>query len=208
MAAAAGHLFFATGNLGKLKELKELVGADFQVLSFADVPGSPNVEEDQPTFEGNARKKALANLEATSMPTLADDSGLVVEALGGRPGVLSARYAPGDDLARIQKLLQELIGVPDERRTAAFRCALCLALPGGNVIIEEGECRGRILHEPRGGGGFGYDPVFFVPELGKTMAELTSEEKSRVSHRGNAFRKMRAHLAALRQSSGHALRSS
>ncbi len=196
---AAGRLFFATSNAGKLSELRELVGEDLQVLAFADVPGA-EVVEDQPTFEGNARKKALANMEMTSMPTLADDSGLEVDALGGRPGVHSARYAPGDDLARMQKLLQELTGVPEELRGAAFKCVLCLALPGGKVLIEEGECRGRILHEPRGRGGFGYDPIFFIPELGKTMAELSSEEKSRISHRGNAFRKMRPHLAALRGS--------
>ncbi len=192
------RLFFATGNGGKLKELRGLVGAELSVVSFDDIPGNANVVEDQPDFAGNARKKAVSNLEATGMPTLADDSGLCVDALGGAPGVLSARYAVGDDLARIQKLLQELADVPEARRGAAFRCALALALPGGSVIIEEGECRGTILKEPRGHGGFGYDPVFFIPELGKTMAELTAEEKSRISHRGDAFRKMRPHLLALR----------
>ncbi|MGQ0507227.1 MAG: XTP/dITP diphosphatase [Myxococcaceae bacterium] len=192
------RLFFATRNKGKLKELRELFGNELQVLSFEDVPGMPEVVEDQPTFEGNARKKALANLEATGMPTLADDSGLCVDALSGAPGVLSARYAEGDDLARIQKLLHALTDVPDEKRTASFRCALALALPGNTVTVEEGECQGRILHAPKGRGGFGYDPLFFVTELGKTMAEVTSEEKSRISHRGNAFRKMRPHLLALR----------
>lgn len=192
------RLFFATGNAGKLKELRELVGGDFEVLSNNELPGAPDVDEDQPTFAGNARKKALANLEATGLPTLADDSGLCVDALDGRPGVLSARYAPGDDAARFQKLLAELRDVSDEKRTASFRCALALALPGGRVIVEQGACPGRILRDPKGTKGFGYDPVFFVPSLGKTMAELTSEEKSRVSHRGNAFRLMRTHLMALR----------
>lgn len=192
------RIFFATGNAGKLKELRELVGGELEVLSFSDIPGMPEVDEDQPTFEGNARKKALANLEATGLPTLADDSGLCVDALGGRPGVLSARYAEGDDLARIQKLLGELRDVPDAERTASFRCALALALPGGKVLVEEGGCPGRILHAPQGRQGFGYDPVFLVPELGKTMAEVSSAEKSRISHRGNAFRKMRLHLLALR----------
>jgi XTP/dITP diphosphohydrolase len=120
-----------------------------------------------------------------------------VDALGGQPGIHSARYAEGSDQARYQKLLGELSGVPDDKRTAAFVCALCLALPGGGrAVIEVGRCEGRIGHEPRGSNGFGYDPVFVLPQ-GKTMAELTAEEKAGLSHRGVAFRKMLPHLLAL-----------
>ena len=191
------RLLFATTNAGKLKELRGLVGDAVEVVSLKDLPPVPEPVEDAETFEGNAEKKARAYAEATGLPSLADDSGLCVDALGGRPGVHSARYAPGDDRARYEKLLGELSGVPEERRTASFRCALCLALPGGKSHVEVGRCEGRILNGPKGAHGFGYDPVFFIPALGKTMAELTSEEKAGVSHRGEAFRKMRPVLLAL-----------
>jgi XTP/dITP diphosphohydrolase len=192
------RLLFATTNAGKLKELRGLVGDAVEVVSLRDLPPVPEPVEDGETFEANAEKKARAYAQATGLPSLADDSGLCVDALGGSPGVHSARYAPGDDRARYEKLLGELSGVPEERRTASFRCALCLAVPGGKSHTEVGRCEGRILHGPKGAHGFGYDPVFFIPALGKTMAELTSEEKAGVSHRGEAFRKMRPVLLGLK----------
>jgi XTP/dITP diphosphohydrolase len=164
------------------------------VVSFA----APDVDEDQPTFEGNAEKKARACAAASGLLSLADDSGLCVDALDGRPGVKSARYAPGDDRARIDKLLGELRDV--EARAASFRCALSLALPGGEVFTEVGRCDGRIGRAPRGANGFGYDPVFVLGD-GRTMAELSQEEKSRVSHRADAFRRMKPRLVALTQGS-------
>jgi XTP/dITP diphosphohydrolase len=192
------RLLFATTNAGKLKELRGLVGDTLEVLSLKDLPPIPEPVEDAPTFEGNAEKKARAYAEASGLPTLADDSGLCVDALGGRPGVHSARYAPGDDQARYQKLLAELANVPDAQRTASFQCALALVKPGGGEArIEVGRCEGVIGHTPRGTHGFGYDPIFYIPSLGRSMAELTPEEKATISHRGAAFRKMRPHLLGL-----------
>ena len=191
------RLLFATTNQGKLRELRGLVGDAVEVVSLKDLPPIPEPVEDGATFEENARKKARAYAEASGLPVLADDSGLCVDALGGRPGVHSARYAEGDDRARYEKLLAELSGIPDERRTAAFVCALCLAFPGSETtFLEVGRCEGRIGHAPRGSHGFGYDPVFELPG-GRALAELTSEEKAGLSHRGVAFRKMRPHLLAL-----------
>ncbi|HYO56832.1 RdgB/HAM1 family non-canonical purine NTP pyrophosphatase [Archangium sp.] len=191
------RLLFATSNPGKLRELRGLVGDAVEVVSLKELPPIPEPEETGATFEENAELKARAYSEASGLSALADDSGLCVDALGGRPGVHSARYAEGDDKARYEKLLAELSGVPDGKRTAAFVCALCLVRPGGGrAIIEVGRCEGRIGHGPRGSHGFGYDPVFVLPQ-GKTLAELTSEEKAGISHRGVAFRKMLPHLRAL-----------
>jgi len=188
------RLLFATSNAGKLRELRGLVGDAVEVVSLRDLPPIPEPVEDGATFEDNALLKARAYAEASGLPALADDSGLCVDALDGRPGVLSARYAEGDDRARYEKLLSELASVPDEARTAAFVCALCLALPGDTApLIEVGRCEGRIGHTPRGSHGFGYDPVFLLPD-GKSLAELTSEQKASISHRGAAFQKMRPHL--------------
>ncbi|MCP3103824.1 XTP/dITP diphosphatase [Myxococcus sp. K15C18031901] len=197
MSGGKPRLLFATTNKGKVRELRELVGDAVEVVSLADLPPVPEPEEDGDTFEANAVKKALEYARATGLPALADDSGLCVDALDGRPGVLSARYAPGDDKARYEKLLAELTGVPDARRGASFRCALALAWPDGRTHVEEGRCEGRIGHAPRGSHGFGYDPVFVFPDSGRSMAELTSEEKSAISHRGAAFRKMKSRLLAL-----------
>ncbi|MBF5042790.1 RdgB/HAM1 family non-canonical purine NTP pyrophosphatase [Aggregicoccus sp. 17bor-14] len=195
---SAPRVLFATTNAGKLRELRGLVGDALEVLGLADVAPIPEPSEDADTFEENAQLKARAYASASGLPALADDSGLCVDALGGRPGVLSARYAPGDDRARYEKLLRELAGVPEAQRTASFRCALALAQPGGGAIqVEVGECRGAIAHAPRGTHGFGYDPVFLLAD-GRHLAELTSEEKGRLSHRGAAFRLMRPHLLALR----------
>jgi XTP/dITP diphosphohydrolase len=181
-------LVFATSNAGKKKELEALLGAGWLVKSAADFPDVPEVDEDQPTFEGNAAKKAHAFAKATGLLALADDSGLCVDALDGRPGVHSARYGRTDG-ERIGRLLAELKDVPDERRTARFECALCLVTPDGEATFTRGTCEGRIIHAPRGTNGFGYDPIFELPG-GKTMAELSRDEKSAVSHRGHAFRKL------------------
>lgn len=189
-------LVFATSNRGKVVELEALVGDHFALKTAADFPDLPEVDEDQPTFEGNAAKKALTFAKATGLWALADDSGLCVDALDGAPGVHSARYAPTAD-ARIDKLLAALQGVPTARRTARFVCVLCLAAPGGDTFSVRGECEGRIGEQRVGAGGFGYDPVFFLAS-GRSMAELTRDEKSAVSHRGRAFEAMRPRLLALR----------
>ncbi len=190
-------LLFATTNGGKLAELRALLGSSgFTVLSLADFPDVPEAVEDGATLEENAEKKARHYARASGVAALADDSGLCVDALGGKPGVHSARFAEGTDQDRYQKLLRELSAVPDEKRGAAFRCALCLALPSGRTFLEVGECRGAIGREARGTGGFGYDPVFFLTS-GKAMAELSREQKSAISHRGQAFRKMGPHFGEL-----------
>jgi len=189
-------LLVATRNAGKLREVRGRVGG-LEVLSLDDVPPMPEVEATAETLAGNARLKALGAARASGLWTVADDSGLFVEALGGAPGVRSARYAPGTDANRVRKLLVELEPVPDGRRDAAFRCVLVLASPSGEVRVARGECRGEILRAPRGQGGFGYDPVFLIPELGRTMAELTLEEKSRISHRGRALEELAPYLASL-----------
>jgi XTP/dITP diphosphohydrolase len=193
-----GRLLFATTNAGKLAELRGLVGDALEVLSLADFPAVAVSPEDGATFAANAEQKALHYARATSVPALADDSGLCVDALGGAPGVHSARYVEGTDEDRWRALLRAMESVSDELRTACFRCALCLALPSGKTWVEEGECRGRIARTPVGEGGFGYDPVFQLPG-GKHMAELSKAQKSALSHRGEAFRRMRPHLEALAQ---------
>lgn len=188
------QLVFASANQGKVKEVVALLGPSWRVRSAADFPQLAEVVEDADTFEGNAAKKARAFAEATGLWALADDSGLVVDALGGRPGVWSARYAP-DDAQRIAKLLRELDGVPVGLRSARFVCALCLCSPQGEAIFTQGTCEGAIGFAPKGEHGFGYDPIFVLPS-GATMSELGREEKSAVSHRGNAFRSMLPHLTS------------
>lgn len=181
------ELALATRNPGKLKEFRELLApARCRIFSLSDLNIDVELEETGTTFAENARLKALACSNLTALPVLADDSGLVVEALGGRPGIHSARYAgPGaSDADRIGKLLGELENA--ETRQAKFVCALAL-VQGGTVLLEtEGECHGIIADEPRGDNGFGYDPVFLFPEFGRTYAELTEEEKNRCSHRARA----------------------
>jgi len=190
-------LLFASTNPGKLRELRALAG-DLEVLSPSDVAPLPAVDETESSLEGNARKKALAWAKASSLVSLADDSGLFVDALQGRPGLHSARYAPGEDAARVTRLLEELRDVPEAARTAAFRCALCLAAPSGQWVVETASCPGIITREPRGTGGFGYDPVLLIPELQRTLAELSLEEKGRISHRARAFAQLRPWLLAYR----------
>ena len=188
----------ATRNRGKLQEIRALV-ADLPVTvrGVAEFPEAPSVEETGSTFAENACLKALAAARATGCLALADDSGLEVEALGGRPGVHSARYAGegGGDAARCRKLLLELAGVDWERRRARFVCVVAGARPTGILWTVEGTCRGYVNGEMRGNGGFGYDPVFYYPPLGRTFAELTSAEKNAVSHRGRALRQAYERLA-------------
>jgi XTP/dITP diphosphohydrolase len=186
-------LLVATGNPGKLKEIRRLLAdSPVQVVGLDAYPELPEVVEDGDSFAANACKKAQQMAAATGCLTLADDSGLVVEALGGAPGVISARYAgeEGDDEANNRKLMQALRDVPDDRRQAAFHCVMALAEPGGRCRTFEGRISGMLLREPRGEGGFGYDPYFLVPEYGKTTAELSLDIKNRISHRGQALRKV------------------
>jgi len=184
------ELVLATRNEGKVVELRAMLrGLDVVVTSLADHPEVPEIVEDGGTFLENARKKARAVTEITGRMALADDSGLVVDALGGAPGVNSARYAgrQGDYGANNEKLLREMARVPDGERSAAFVCAMVLAVPGGEEWDVEGRCEGRIIREYRGSGGFGYDPLFFVPGEGLTMAELPMDRKNKISHRGRAL---------------------
>ncbi|HEY8552182.1 MAG TPA: XTP/dITP diphosphatase [Thermaerobacter sp.] len=194
------RLVLATRNRGKVRELEALLKEAGLSLAVATLDAFPAVvlpEETGATFLENARLKAVAVARQTSLPALADDSGLCVDALGGRPGVHSARYAGPDatDAANNARLLAELEGVPADRRTARFRAVVVLALPDGRWTWAEGEARGRILEAPRGDGGFGYDPLFLSDELGVTFAEAGIEAKNRVSHRSRA---LRALLPALR----------
>lgn len=205
----AMKLVFATTNKGKLAELQGLVaGLPLEVVSLKDVE-AVEVVEDGATFEANAVKKALAYCERTGMPALADDTGLCVDALDGAPGVRSARFAGVEDggavlgdaharyAANNAKLLEALSKVPPEKRGAEFRCAICLAVPGKEPVVVHGVCRGRIGYEKKGGHGFGYDPLFELPDRGKTLAELTAAEKNQVSHRARAFQAIKPHLEKL-----------
>jgi XTP/dITP diphosphohydrolase len=191
------RLLLASSNAKKRRELELLLAPlGIELLVPADVGSLPEVDEDQPSFALNAAKKATSAARARGEWSLADDSGLEVEHLGGAPGVRSARYAgePADDARNNARLLHELAGVPDERRGARFVCALALARPDGTLALEvAGEARGRILHAPRGDGDFGYDPLFLFTEpgfaqTGRGFAELSGAEKSAVSHRGRALR--------------------
>jgi XTP/dITP diphosphohydrolase len=189
-------LVLASGNPGKLKELQSyLEPTGWQVEAK---PPELEPEETGATFLENARIKAQAVASFLGKPALADDSGLEVRSLEGRPGVHSARYGP-DDQSRINRLLVELKDQTD--RSARFVCALCIAGPDGSIWLEtEGICAGEILTEPRGSGGFGYDPVFYVPELAQTFAELTAEEKLQYSHRGKALRALKEQWESLLRS--------
>ncbi len=188
----------ATRNRGKLREIAAiLAGLPLTVRGLDEFPEAPPVPETGSSFEENARLKALAAARATARPALADDSGLEVDSLGGRPGVHSARYAgegAGDE-ARCRKLLLELAGVDWEQRRARFVCVVAAARPTGILWTVEGACCGYVNEEMRGRGGFGYDPIFFYPPLGRTFAELTSAEKNAVSHRGRALSQARERLA-------------
>jgi XTP/dITP diphosphohydrolase len=185
-------LLVATNNKGKLREYEALLkGVPFTLIA----PGqeSVDVEESGSSLEENAIIKAKTYAQISGLLTLADDSGLEVDALSGEPGALSARYAGegASDRERVNFLLKKLCGVPWEKRAARFRCVIAIATPEGKIELCQGECKGIIAYKPKGEGGFGYDPIFYLPELGKTMAELTFEEKNKISHRGQAARKAR-----------------
>jgi len=191
------ELVVATGNKGKLREISRLLeGHGYRVIGLDAWPDAPAVVEDGDTFAANARKKAEAIAVHTGRLTLADDSGLVVEALAGEPGVHSARYAGLDatDTDNNVKLLAAMDGIADDKRQAAFRCVMALVEPGGDCRFFEGELKGKILTTPRGGGGFGYDPLFLVREYGQSLAELPLDVKNRISHRGQALKKLVAAL--------------
>ena len=193
------EVVIATRNPGKFREIKAILSSlPLKFLSLKNFPDLPEVVEDGVTFAENAAKKARTIADFTGRPTIADDSGLAVEALQGRPGVFSSRYAGENatDAERYQKLLEEMAAIPEGKRQARFVCTMAVALPGGRMEVVEGECGGWITLTPRGKHGFGYDPIFFVPEFGKTMAELDPEEKNRVSHRGRALQKLKALLPA------------
>jgi len=193
-------LMIASSNPGKLREVRALLSdLDLEVLP-APSEALNGIEETGKTFAENALIKAHAVAQRTGNIALADDSGLEVDALDGSPGVLSSRFAPTDE-ERNRKLLNLLEDVPDEKRTARFRCAVAVVTPEGSSEVREGICEGTIGHEPRGSNGFGYDPVFFFPPLGRTFAELSSEEKNAVSHRGKALRAAREALASVFASS-------
>ncbi|HUS89634.1 MAG TPA: XTP/dITP diphosphatase [Desulfosporosinus sp.] len=186
-------IILATQNQGKVRELRELlVDEEIEVLSLLDIPDWEDVEENGVTFADNAALKAREAVRRTGLIALADDSGLEVDALDGAPGVYSARYAgePKDDERNNDKLLHLLETIPEDKRTARFRCALVMATPFGEEYLTEGAVEGRILTQRRGSDGFGYDPVFYLPEFARTMAELTLTEKNTLSHRAQAFRKV------------------
>ncbi|QRP47517.1 RdgB/HAM1 family non-canonical purine NTP pyrophosphatase [Amycolatopsis sp. FDAARGOS 1241] len=198
-------LLLATRNQKKLGELRRILEAEgvsgIEVLGLADVDEFPEAPETAPDFEGNAVAKARDAVEATGLPAVADDSGLTVDALGGMPGILSARWSGrhGDDDANLDLVLAQLSDTPDDRRGAAFVCAAALVLPSGEETVVRGEWRGTLLRERRGTNGFGYDPIF-VPDGGTlTSAELAPSEKDAASHRGRA---LRALLPALRELAG------
>ncbi len=190
-------LVLATGNRNKVSEIRVLLqGLPFAILTLEDYKGLVMPEEDQPTFAGNAAKKAEAVARQSGETALADDSGLEVDALDGRPGVRSARYAgeEGNYAANNRLLLEELAGILPNRRGARFVCAIAVAIPGEQTHIIEESCPGRIAESPQGEGGFGYDPLFIYDPAGVTFAEMTAEEKNAVSHRGRALRRTRGLL--------------
>jgi non-canonical purine NTP pyrophosphatase (RdgB/HAM1 family) len=197
-------LLIATGNPGKAREFRDMLGGDrFTWHDLSAFPEVRAVPETGDTFLANASLKAAGYAKATGLWALADDSGLAVDALDGKPGVFSARWAEltgtgKGDADNNRTLLQQLCEVPDERRGGRFVCALALADPQGRIVLTAQESvEGRILREPRGTGGFGYDPLFLIEELGKTTAELPAEEKHRISHRGKALRRLRTLMERL-----------
>jgi XTP/dITP diphosphohydrolase len=209
--AQASRILLVLGsrNRKKCREMAELIAPPWEpnewlsrldIRSVDEFPGAPDVVEDADTFAGNARKKAAELARALGCWVLADDSGLAVDALGGAPGVYSARYAgePSDDAANNSKLLTAVAAVPEAGRGAAFHCALALADPSGTIRLEtEGICRGRLTREARGAGGFGYDPLFLIPEYHKTFGELSPFVKHQLSHRARAFARLRTALVRM-----------
>ena len=189
------EIVLATRNKKKIEEIRRIiVGLPITILSLDNFPDCPETVEDRDTFEGNAVKKAVEVCRCAGKPALADDSGLEVDALSGAPGVYSARYAGGsgggNDVRNYEKLLAELKDVPDDKRGAQFVCCMALAFPDGTVKTFLGYAKGCIGHEPKGKTGFGYDPVFLPKSCKRTFAEMTGEEKDKLSHRGKALEKL------------------
>lgn len=194
------EIIVATRNSGKLREIRRVLDLPgLHLRTFEEFEEFPEPEETGSTFEENALIKARAILELYQRPGLADDSGLLVDRLGGRPGVHSSRYAgpEGNSEHNMDRLLEELDGVPRSERTARFSCVMALIIPGGGTHLTHGECEGAILEERRGKGGFGYDPIFLPAGFDRSMAELTLDEKNSISHRGKALLAMREVLAGL-----------
>ncbi len=205
-------ILIATTNTGKIAELKAMLDSNVEWLGLTDFPDIGEVVEDGKTFAENARKKATEYAKAANCWAVADDSGLAIDALDGKPGIKSARFSGAMEKDRtlldsknMQKVLTLLKNVPKENRTAKFVCCLCLACPElvegsspSEILIEvKGEMKGKIAAEPIGENGFGYDPIFFIPELNKTAAQLSAEEKNAISHRGQAIRKLKPQLEKL-----------
>ena len=204
MSDKGKKILVATGNAGKIAELGAMLEGDIEWLGLSDFEGIEEIIEDGQTFAENARKKALGYAAASGCWTIADDSGLVVDALGGEPGVRSARFSGEKESDRglvdrknMAKVLELLEGVAEEKRGARFVCHICLAQPGEVLIETEGTLEGVIAGEQKGENGFGYDPIFFLPGLGKTVAQLSREEKNAISHRGNAIRELKPLLDEL-----------
>jgi XTP/dITP diphosphohydrolase len=198
---APPRLVLATANQHKLVELTRILAdgrVDVALTSLAEFPGAPDVAETGATFAANALLKAHAIAQFTGLPAVADDSGLCADALNGMPGVLSARWSGrhGADEANLRLVLAQLSDVPDERRGAQFVCAAALVLPGGREHVSEGVMRGRLIREPRGQNGFGYDPIFVPESADITTAEMASADKDRISHRGKALRGLAPVIAA------------
>lgn len=191
------QIIFATGNEGKMKEIRMILEElKCPVLSMREAGIEAEIVEDGQTFEENAIIKARAIAQQTDSVVLADDSGLVIDYLNGEPGIYSARYLGEDTSYRIknQNLIDRLEGVPDEKRGARFVCVIAAVLPGGEILTERGIMEGRIGYEEKGGNGFGYDPIFYVPEYDCSAAELTPEQKNQISHRGKALQKIKEAL--------------
>ena len=189
-----GRIVFATGNQNKMVEIREILsGIDAEILSMKEAGIDVDIEENGTTYEENALIKARAVAQFTDAIVMADDSGLEIDYLNKEPGVMSARYMGEDTSYRIKNanLMERLNGVEDEKRTARFVCAIAAVLPDGKEFCVRGTIEGRIGYEEKGENGFGYDPIFYVPEFGKTTAELSEEEKNQVSHRGKALEKMK-----------------
>ena len=196
----ARTVVIATRNRKKFEEMAAILGGlDLEVRSLADFPGVPTVPETGDTFEENAKAKALAYAQATGQWALADDSGLEVDALGGRPGVRSSRWGgeEGNDGLNNRTLLEALADHPKETWTARYRCAVALATPDRVLLVAEGACEGLITDRPAGSNGFGYDPYFYLPDAGRTMAQLAPSAKNRLSHRGRAIRTLKRRLKKL-----------
>ena len=187
-------IIFATGNAGKMKEVREILkDLNVEVLSMKEAGIQADVEENGKTFQENAVIKAREIMKISGEVVLADDSGLEIDYLNKEPGIYSARYMGEDTSYRIKNgnLIERLQGVPDEKRTARFVCAIAAAFPDGSVETTEGTIEGRIGYEEKGENGFGYDPIFYVPEFGCTTTELTGEQKNQISHRGKALEAMK-----------------